>query len=561
MPAALRPGAAGRGPGRAHRRAHPVRQPEGGRRRPHRQRRRGRRSASTAPSIVVDFGTATTFDVVTAKGEYAGGVIVPGIGISLDALIARTAKLPRVELAWPPRVVGRTTVHAIQSGVTFGYTALVDGLVGRIRAENDPQARVLATGGLAQPDRSAFDHHRVRRRVPHPRRPPHHLRTQRRTRCQLRRSRDYETSPSSGRAAPARRASPTRCSSRRAPPPVSAASTTARRRSTPRPRSSSARARSRRRSITSPGSKHEVNLIDTPGYSAFLHDTRNCLVAATACRAGARPDGRRGEGRDREGVGLVPGAGPPGDRLRHPPRPRAGQHRERARGPEAARRQARPCSRSRSARRRSSTASSTCSPAARVRLPGRLGHDEGGGRARRARRRGGRGARAAGRGHRRGERRAPREATSTARSCRRTSSRRGCAKARGRESSCPSSAAPAPGASGSIRCSTRSSTCCRRPPTCRRGRATTRGPASASSAPPIPAAPFSAFVFKTIVDPFAGKLDGAPHRLRARARRPERASTRTARARSASATCCGSRARSRCRCRRRSRATSSRSPS
>ena len=100
--------------------------------------------------IIVDLGTATTFDVVTAKGEYAGGVIVPGIGISLDALIARTAKLPRVELAWPPRVVGKTTVHAIQSGVTYGYTALIDGLVAKIRAENDPTARVLGTGGLAK---------------------------------------------------------------------------------------------------------------------------------------------------------------------------------------------------------------------------------------------------------------------------------------------------------------------------------------------------------------------------------------------------------------------------
>lgn len=99
-------------------------------------------------AIVVDFGTATTFDVVTARGEYAGGVIVPGIGISLDALVARTAKLPRVELQWPPKVVGKTTVHAIQAGVTFGYTALVDGLVERIRAEQDPEARVLATGGL-----------------------------------------------------------------------------------------------------------------------------------------------------------------------------------------------------------------------------------------------------------------------------------------------------------------------------------------------------------------------------------------------------------------------------
>jgi type III pantothenate kinase len=102
------------------------------------------------PAIVVDLGTATTFDVVTAKGEYAGGVIVPGIGISLDALIGRTAKLPRVELAWPPRVVGKTTVHAIQSGVTYGYTALIDGLVAKIRAECDPNARVLGTGGLAK---------------------------------------------------------------------------------------------------------------------------------------------------------------------------------------------------------------------------------------------------------------------------------------------------------------------------------------------------------------------------------------------------------------------------
>jgi type III pantothenate kinase len=99
-------------------------------------------------AVVVDFGTATTFDVVTARGEYAGGVIVPGIGISLDALVGRTAKLPRVELAWPSRVVGKTTVHAIQAGVTYGYTALVDGLVERIRAEQDPKARVLATGGL-----------------------------------------------------------------------------------------------------------------------------------------------------------------------------------------------------------------------------------------------------------------------------------------------------------------------------------------------------------------------------------------------------------------------------
>jgi type III pantothenate kinase len=99
--------------------------------------------------IVIDFGTATTFDYVTGRGEYAGGIIVPGIGISLDALFVRTAKLTRVELVRPPRVVGRNTVHAIQSGVINGYTALVDGLVERIRKENDAAARTIATGGFA----------------------------------------------------------------------------------------------------------------------------------------------------------------------------------------------------------------------------------------------------------------------------------------------------------------------------------------------------------------------------------------------------------------------------
>jgi type III pantothenate kinase len=99
-------------------------------------------------AIVIDFGTATTFDYVTAKGEYLGGVIVPGIGISLEALGARTAKLPRVELVRPTRVVGKNTVHAIQSGVVNGYSCLVDGLVARIRDENDRDARVLATGGF-----------------------------------------------------------------------------------------------------------------------------------------------------------------------------------------------------------------------------------------------------------------------------------------------------------------------------------------------------------------------------------------------------------------------------
>ncbi len=100
-------------------------------------------------TIVVDFGTATTFDYITAKGEYLGGVIVPGIGISLDALYARTAKLPRVEVVRPPKVIGRNTVHAIQAGITYGYVELVDGLVRHIEREESVKARVLATGGLA----------------------------------------------------------------------------------------------------------------------------------------------------------------------------------------------------------------------------------------------------------------------------------------------------------------------------------------------------------------------------------------------------------------------------
>jgi type III pantothenate kinase len=99
--------------------------------------------------IVVDFGTATTFDCISRRGEYLGGVITPGLGISLDALVTRTAKLPRVEMVKPPKVVGKTTVHAMQAGLIYGYVSLVDGLVDRIRGEVDADARVLATGGLA----------------------------------------------------------------------------------------------------------------------------------------------------------------------------------------------------------------------------------------------------------------------------------------------------------------------------------------------------------------------------------------------------------------------------
>lgn len=99
--------------------------------------------------IIVDFGTATTFDCVTPKGEYLGGAIAPGIGISMDALFHHAAKLPRVELAMPPRVVGRNTVASIQSGLLHGYVALVDGVVDRMRDELGFACTVVATGGLA----------------------------------------------------------------------------------------------------------------------------------------------------------------------------------------------------------------------------------------------------------------------------------------------------------------------------------------------------------------------------------------------------------------------------
>jgi type III pantothenate kinase len=99
--------------------------------------------------IVVDFGTATTFDCVTPKGEYLGGVIAPGIQISADALFSRAAKLPRVEIARPPKVVGRNTLHSMQSGIVYGYVGLVDGLVDRLKEELGYSCRVVATGGLA----------------------------------------------------------------------------------------------------------------------------------------------------------------------------------------------------------------------------------------------------------------------------------------------------------------------------------------------------------------------------------------------------------------------------
>ncbi len=104
---------------------------------------------SKTTTIVVDFGTTTNFDYVTAKGEYVGGVICPGLDISARALFARAARLYEVELARPKGVVGRNTVHAVQSGLVYGHAAMVDGIVERIQRENGVEAKVYATGGLA----------------------------------------------------------------------------------------------------------------------------------------------------------------------------------------------------------------------------------------------------------------------------------------------------------------------------------------------------------------------------------------------------------------------------
>jgi type III pantothenate kinase len=103
----------------------------------------------SVPACVVDFGTATTFDAISAKGEYLGGAIAPGIGIASDALFQRTAKLPRVELTPPPSVIGRNTVHAIQAGLIYGYVGLVEGVVERFREELGEDMTVIGTGGLA----------------------------------------------------------------------------------------------------------------------------------------------------------------------------------------------------------------------------------------------------------------------------------------------------------------------------------------------------------------------------------------------------------------------------
>jgi type III pantothenate kinase len=101
------------------------------------------------PLIVVDFGTATTLDAITAKGEYLGGAICPGVTISADALFQRAARLPRIDVRKPSRVVGRTTVGAMESGLFWGYVGMVDGLVRRMSDELGGNAICVATGGLA----------------------------------------------------------------------------------------------------------------------------------------------------------------------------------------------------------------------------------------------------------------------------------------------------------------------------------------------------------------------------------------------------------------------------
>ena len=101
------------------------------------------------PCIVVDFGTSTNFDVVSAEGDYVGGVLAPGIEISMEALFARAARLTKVDFAEPPAVIGKTTEQALQSGLVYGFAGQVDGIVKRIRGEIGDSARVVATGGLA----------------------------------------------------------------------------------------------------------------------------------------------------------------------------------------------------------------------------------------------------------------------------------------------------------------------------------------------------------------------------------------------------------------------------
>ena len=101
--------------------------------------------------IVVDFGTATTFDAISSRGEYLGGAIAPGLRISAEALFQRAARLPRVDIRRPPRVIGKNTTHSLQAGLFHGYTGLVSGILARVRQEIGEPARSIGTGGLIEP--------------------------------------------------------------------------------------------------------------------------------------------------------------------------------------------------------------------------------------------------------------------------------------------------------------------------------------------------------------------------------------------------------------------------
>ncbi len=102
------------------------------------------------PACIVDFGTATTFNALTKDGEYLGGAITAGINLAADALFTHAAKLQRIDLQRPPSVIGRNTIHAMQSGLLFGYVSMTEGMVARFRAELGPDMKVIATGGLAE---------------------------------------------------------------------------------------------------------------------------------------------------------------------------------------------------------------------------------------------------------------------------------------------------------------------------------------------------------------------------------------------------------------------------
>lgn len=102
------------------------------------------------PACIIDFGTATTFNALTKNGDYLGGAITAGINLAAEALFTHAAKLPRIDLQRPPNVIGRNTVHAMQSGLLFGYVSMVEGMVMRFREELGPEMKVIATGGLAE---------------------------------------------------------------------------------------------------------------------------------------------------------------------------------------------------------------------------------------------------------------------------------------------------------------------------------------------------------------------------------------------------------------------------